>query len=47
MNIIEDFDPEYLNADLMKPRRGFPLVAGKEELGGKRDKGVDFWKIIL
>jgi hypothetical protein len=26
-------DPVCLNAGLMKPRRGFTLVAGKEELG--------------
>ncbi len=26
-------DPGYLNAGLMKPRRGFTLVAGKEKLG--------------
>ncbi len=26
-------DPGYLNMGLMKPRRGFTLVAGKEKLG--------------
>jgi hypothetical protein len=47
LNVIEDFDPEYLNADLMKPRRGFRLVAGKEELGGVRGiRGLTFGKLF-
>jgi hypothetical protein len=33
LNVITDLDPVYLNAGLMKPRRGFTLVAGKEKLG--------------
>jgi hypothetical protein len=33
LNVITGVDPVYLNAGLMKPRRGFTLVAGKEKLG--------------
>jgi len=33
-NIITGLDPVYLNVGLMKLRRGLPLVAGKEKLGG-------------
>jgi hypothetical protein len=29
------FDPVILNAGLMKPRRGFTLVAGEEKWGGQ------------
>jgi hypothetical protein len=31
-------NPGCLNAGLMKPRRGFTLVAGKEKLGVGKDK---------
>ncbi len=35
-------DPGYLNAGLMKPRKGFTLVAGKEKLGvGKATPVLD------
>jgi len=35
-------DPDYLSAGLMKPRKGFTLVAGKEKLGeGKSEPRVD------
>jgi hypothetical protein len=30
--VSTDLDPFILNAGLMKPRRGFTLVAGKEKL---------------
>ena len=30
MNVIKSLDLDYLNAGLVKPRRGFTLVAGKE-----------------
>ncbi len=33
IHVIVGVDPGYLNAGLMKPRRGFTLVAGKEKLG--------------
>jgi hypothetical protein len=29
-------DPGYLNAGLMKPRRGFTLVAGKKKMGVRK-----------
>jgi hypothetical protein len=35
IHVMAGVDPGYLNAGLMKPRRGFTLVAGKEKLGGK------------
>jgi hypothetical protein len=35
-------DPGYLNAGLMKPRRGFTRVTGKEKLGaGKNNFSLD------
>jgi len=33
LNVMEALDPVYLNAGLMKPRKGLTLVAGKEKLG--------------
>jgi hypothetical protein len=37
IRVMVTVDPDYLNADLMKPRRGFTLAAGKKKLGvGKR-----------
>jgi hypothetical protein len=33
LNDITGLDPDYLSAGLMKPRRGFTLVAGNEKLG--------------
>jgi hypothetical protein len=42
IHIMAGVDPGYLNAGLMKPRRGFTLVAGKKKLGvGKLNKLVD------
>ena len=35
-------DPVYLNAGLMKPRRGFTLAAGKEKLGWARGLRLSF-----
>jgi hypothetical protein len=37
LNVIEGLDPGYLNAGLMKPRRGLTLVAGKEKLGAAKN----------
>jgi hypothetical protein len=34
IHVMAGVDPGYLNAGLMKPRRGFTLVAGKKKLGG-------------
>jgi hypothetical protein len=34
LNVIESLHADYLNAGLMKPRRGLTLVAGKEKLEG-------------
>jgi hypothetical protein len=36
---MADVGPGYLNAGLMKPRRGFTLVAGKKKLGVGTAKG--------
>jgi hypothetical protein len=41
-NVMAGVDPAYLNAGLMKPRRGFTRVAGKEKLGaGKNNFSLD------
>jgi len=36
INVMTGVDPGYLNAGLMKPRRGFTLVAGNENWGWAR-----------
>jgi hypothetical protein len=42
IHVMVTVDPGYLNAGLMKPRRGFTLVAGKKTLGvGKLVKILD------
>ncbi len=33
IHVMVGVDPGYLNVGLMKPRKGFTLVAGKEKLG--------------
>jgi hypothetical protein len=33
LSVIEGLDPGYLNAGLMKPRRGLTPTVGKEKLG--------------
>ena len=33
IHVMAGVDPGYLNAGLMKPRRGFTLVAGNENWG--------------
>ena len=39
MSVIEGLDPGYLNAGLMKPRRGLTPTTGKKKLGvGQRDE---------
>ena len=43
MSVIEGLDPGYLNAGLMKPRRGLTLTTGKKKLGvGKQFEDEDF-----
>jgi len=39
LSVIEGLDPGYLNAGLMKPRRGLTPTTGKKKLGvGKGSK---------
>jgi len=38
LSVIEGLDPGYLNAGLMKPRRGLTPTTGKKKLGWARDR---------